>query len=118
MSVSSRSASTATEASVAPRYVGAVNARSLAIPTHCVDLPEDLCRAAGAAAVGIDIGQPGQRIVGWVAEPASSDIDWPGCGHVVAKVTLDVRDPDGQYEITLGQPEPDTRPLGLAWCTY
>jgi hypothetical protein len=88
------------------------------IETKCIDLPDDLCRAAGAAAVRIAGGQPGQRIVGWVAEPATLKIEWPGCGHVVAKVTLDLRDPDGKDEITLGQPQPDTHPLGLAWCTY
>ena len=88
------------------------------ISTKCVGLADDLCRAAGAAAVGIDIGRPGQRIVGWVAEPDSLAIDWPGCGHVVAKVTLDLRDPDGSWVISLGQPKPDTEPLRLAWCTY
>lgn len=89
------------------------------IETQCVGLADDLCRAAGAAAVGVGGGLvPGQRIVGWVAEPASLAMDWPGCGHVVAKVTLDLRDPDVKSEVTLGQPHPETNPLGLAWCTY
>lgn len=89
------------------------------IETRCIDLAEDLCRAAGAAAVGVGGGlQPGQRIVGWVAEPDSLAMDWPGCGHVVAKVTLTLRDPDATSEITLGQPNPESNPLGLAWCTY
>lgn len=110
-------------ASVAPGPAGATCPLLVVvvrdIETTCVDLADDLCRAAGAAAVGVGSGlQPGQRIVGWVAEPASLAMDWPGCGHVVAKVTLDLRDPDATSEITLGQPNPETNPLGLAWCTY
>src|SRR6185369_14729893 len=89
------------------------------IKTRCVDLAADLCRAAGAAAAGVDGGVvPGQRIIGWVAEPDSLSMEWPGCGTVVAKVTLDLRDPDGQLAISLGQPAPETDPLRLAWCTY
>ncbi|HJP87450.1 MAG TPA: hypothetical protein VJ850_00220 [Candidatus Limnocylindrales bacterium] len=88
------------------------------ISTKCIDLEAALCRAAGAAAVGSSGAMPGQRIVGWVAAPSSSKIEWPGCGKVVAKVTVELRDPGAQSEVTLGQLEPDVNPLALAVCTY
>lgn len=89
------------------------------IETRCVELAEDLCRAAGAGAilVGWFPASTG-RVVGWEVTPESSTIDWPGCGHVFATVTVTLRDPAEQLSITMGQPEPEADPLRVAECTY
>ena len=85
----------------------------------CTDVTEDLCRAAASGAVGTSWApvSPG-RLVGWEVTPYTIAIDWPGCGHVFAKVTFDLRDPVEKVTVSMGQLEPDTHPLEVAECTY
>ena len=89
------------------------------IATKCIDLSADVCRAVGAAAVLADwVVNPGQRIVGWVAEP-DSFIGDASCGDGVAKVTFTVEDPAGTVSIQIGRrvPEPSGPPR-YHYCTY
>lgn len=89
------------------------------ISTRCIGLAPDVCRAVGAAAVRMDwIIGPGQRIVGWVAQP-DSFIGDSSCGTGIAKVTFQLEDPDVEATVQIGQRQPAASgPPRYLVCTY
>lgn len=89
------------------------------IERSCIDLAEDVCHAVGAAAVFHAITEPGQRIVGWVARPSKTHIEWTGCGTTFAEVTFTLADPEVEWTVSMGRIEPElSGKVRYLWCTY